>query len=41
MVFSPMEAGQDVEYTPEQVVADVAWTDAHPIKLTATNGRKR
>ena len=32
MVFSPMEAGQDVEYTPEQVVADVAWTDAHPIK---------
>ena len=32
MVFSPMEAGQDVEYTPEQVIADVSWTDAHPIK---------
>lgn len=32
MVFSPMEAGQDVEYTPEQVIADVLWTDAHPIK---------
>lgn len=32
MVFSPMETGQDVEYTPEQVVADVSWTDAHPIK---------
>jgi len=32
MVFSPMEAGQDVEYTPEQVIADISWTDAHPIK---------
>ena len=32
MVFSPMEVGQDVEYTPEQVIADVFWTDAHPIK---------
>ena len=32
MVFSPMEVGQDVEYTPEQVVADISWTDAHPIK---------
>ena len=24
MVFSPMETGQDVEYTPEQVIADVS-----------------
>jgi inosine-uridine nucleoside N-ribohydrolase len=32
MVFSPMEVGQNVEYTPEQVIADVSWTDAHPIK---------
>ena len=32
MVFSPMETGQDVEYTPEQVIADVSWTDVHPIK---------
>ena len=32
MVFSPMETGQDVEYTPEQVIADVSWTDSHPIK---------
>ena len=32
IVFSPMEAGQDVEYTPEQVIADVSWTDVHPIK---------
>ena len=32
MVFSPMEVGQNVEYTPEQVIADVSWTDVHPIK---------
>jgi inosine-uridine nucleoside N-ribohydrolase len=32
MVFSPMEVGQGVEYTPEQVIADIDWTDAHPIK---------
>ena len=32
MVFSPMEVGQEIEYTPEQVVSDIAWTDAHPIK---------
>ena len=32
MVFSPMEAGEKVEYTPEQVIADIDWTDIHPIK---------
>ncbi|MBR1449424.1 MAG: hypothetical protein IJ588_11850, partial [Prevotella sp.] len=32
MVFSPMEVGQEIEYTPEQVISDIAWTDAHPIK---------
>lgn len=32
MVFSPMEAGQAVEYKPEQVIADVSWTDRHPVK---------
>jgi hypothetical protein len=32
MVFSPMETGQTVEYTPEQVISDISWTDAHPIK---------
>ena len=37
MVFSPMEAGQDVEYTPEQVIADVSWTDMHPIKQVYMN----
>ena len=32
MVFSPMEVGQNIEYKPEQVIGDVSWTDAHPIK---------
>ena len=32
MVFSPMEVGQGIEYKPEDVIADVSWTDAHPIK---------
>ena len=32
MVFSPMEVGQQVEYLPEQVIADIDWTDRHPIK---------
>ena len=32
MVFSPMEVGQEIEYKPEQVIADIDWTDIHPIK---------
>lgn len=36
MVFSPMEVGQDVEYKPAQVIADINWTDAHPIKQVYT-----
>ena len=32
MVLSPMEVGQAVEYVPEQVIADVSWTDRHPVK---------
>ena len=32
MVFSPMEVGEGIEYTPEQVISDISWTDAHPIK---------
>ena len=32
MIFSPMEVGQGIEYKPEQVVADVDWTEVHPIK---------
>ena len=37
MVFSPMEPGQAVEYTPEQVISDVSWTDVHPIKQVYMN----
>ena len=32
MVFSPMEVGQEIDYTPELVIGDISWTDAHPIK---------
>ncbi len=32
MVFSPMEVGQNIEYKPEQVISDISWTNAHPIK---------
>ena len=32
MVFSPQEVGQEVEYLPEMVIADINWTDVHPIK---------
>ena len=32
IIFNPMETGQSVEYTPEQVIADIDWTDTHPIK---------
>ena len=32
MVFSPMEVGENIEYKPEQVITDISWTDAHPIK---------
>ena len=32
IIFNPMETGQSVEYTPEQIIADIDWTDTHPIK---------
>ena len=32
MVFSPGEVGDGIEYTPEQVIGDISWTDLHPIK---------
>ena len=32
IIFSPQETGQEVDYTPEQVIADIDWTDIHPIK---------
>lgn len=37
MVFSPMEVGQEIEYSPEQVIADIDWTDCHPIKQVYMN----
>ena len=32
IVLSPGEIGDAVEYTPDQVIADISWTDRHPIK---------
>ena len=37
MVFSPQEVGENVDYTPEQVIADIDWTDMHPIKQVYMN----
>lgn len=36
-VFSPGEVGDDIEYTPEQIIEDISWTDAHPIKQVYMN----
>ena len=36
-VFSPGEVGDGVEYVPEQVIEDISWTDAHPIKQVYMN----
>ena len=32
VIFSPAEVGDNIEYKPEQVIADIDWTDVHPIK---------
>ena len=32
IIFSPAEVGDGIEYKPEQVIADIDWTDVHPIK---------
>ena len=32
VIFSPGEVGQRIYYAPEQVIADISWTDYHPIK---------
>jgi hypothetical protein len=32
IIFSPMETGNGIDYQPEQVIADISWTDEHPIK---------
>ena len=37
MMYSPGEVGDAIEYRPEQVIADISWTDAHPIKSVYMN----
>ena len=37
IVFSPMEVGNEIEYTPETVIQDISWTDIHPIKQVYMN----
>ena len=37
IVFSPQEVGQEVEYLPDTVIADIDWTDCHPIKQVYMN----
>ena len=32
IMMSPGEVGDGIEYLPETVIADIDWTDAHPIK---------
>lgn len=31
-VTSPTEVGDGIEYLPDQVIADISWTDVHPVK---------
>ena len=37
IVFSPGEVGDPIEYKPEDVISDIHWTDAHPIKQVYLN----
>ena len=32
IVFSPGEVGDIIEYVPDTVIADIDWTDIHPVK---------
>ena len=32
IIFSPGEVGDPLDYRPETVIADMGWTDTHPIK---------
>lgn len=32
IVFSPGEVGDIIEYVPDTVIADIDWTDVHPVK---------
>lgn len=37
MMFSGQEVGEKIDYRPEQVIADISWTDIHPIKQVYMN----
>ena len=37
IIMSPGEVGDGIEYLPEQVIADIDWTDIHPIKQVYMN----
>ena len=37
IIMSPGEVGDGIEYLPEQVIADIDWTDRHPIKQVYLN----
>ncbi len=37
IIMSPGEVGDGVEYKPEKVIADIDWTDIHPIKQVYMN----
>ena len=37
IIFSPGEVGDAIEYKPEKVIADISWTDVHPIKQVYMN----
>lgn len=37
IIMSPGEVGDGIEYQPEQVIADIDWTDRHPIKQVYLN----
>ena len=32
VIYSPMEVGNEIDYSPETVIRDISWTDIHPIK---------
>ena len=37
IIMTPGEVGDGIEYLPEQVIADIDWTDVHPIKQVYMN----
>ena len=37
IIFSPQEVGENIEYVPDSVIADIDWTDRHPIKQVYIN----